>query len=121
MDDLGVEWIAALANKIYDEGHFPLDMRRLTYVALHKKPETAKCELFCTIGLMIHITKVILNMLICRMRGQTKGETSEEQFGFAEDKRTRNAIVMLRMIGERCIDCVKAFDKVQHKRLFRIL
>ena len=60
------------------------------------------------------------------MRGWAKGAISEEQFGFAEDKGTRNAIFMLRMIGERyvemqrdvyiCyIDYVKAFDKVQHK------
>ena len=65
------------------------------------------------------------------MRGRTKG-ISEEKFGFAEDKGTRNAIFMLRMIGERyvkmqrdvyiCyIDYVKAFDKVQYKHLFRIL
>ena len=28
MDDLRVEWITAIASKIYDEGHFSLDMRR---------------------------------------------------------------------------------------------
>ena len=60
------------------------------------------------------------------------GETSEEQFGFAHDKATRNAIFTLRMISERCIemkkniyicliDYVKAFDKVKHEVLFQQL
>ena len=78
------------------------------------------------------MTKVTLKVLLQRMRGRTKGEISEEQFGFMPDKGTRNAIFMLRMITERCdemqkdlyicfIDYVKAFDKVQHARLFEIL
>ena len=60
------------------------------------------------------------------------GEILEEQFGFMPDKGTRNAIFKLRMITERCVemqidvymcivDYAKAFDKVQHVRLFEIL
>ena len=81
---------------------------------------------------MSHITKIILKVLLYRMRGQTKGVISEEQFGFAEDKENRKAIFVLRMIGERYIemqrdvcmcyiDYVKAFEKLQHKHVFRIL
>ena len=104
MDDLGVEWMTTIANKIYDDGHFPLDMRRSTFIALPKKPGTAKCELHRTISLMSHITKLILKMLLHRMRGRTKGAISEEQFGFAGDKVTRNAIFNLRIIGERYVE-----------------
>ena len=85
-----------------------------------------------TISLMSHMTKVTLKILLQRMRGRTKGETSEEQFGFMPDKGTRNAIFTLRMITERCvemqkdeyicfIDYAKAFDKVQHVTLFEVL
>ena len=129
MDDLGVGWIITIANKIYDEGHFPLDMRRTTFIALPKKPGTAKCEIHRTISLMSHIAKLIFKI---RVRGRIEGVISEEQFGFAEDKGTRNAIFMLQIIGEGYIemqrevyicyiDYVKAFDEVQHKHLFRIL
>ena len=48
MDDLGVAWITIIANKMYEEGHFPLDMRRSTFIDLLKKPGTAKCELHRT-------------------------------------------------------------------------
>ena len=81
---------------------------------------------------MSHMTKVTLKVLLQRMRGRTKGEISEEQFGFMPDKGTRNAIFTLRMITGRCvemqkdvyicfIDYAKAFDKVQHVTLFEIL
>ena len=82
-------------------------------------------------------------VLIQRMRAGTKGEVSEEQFGFMPDRGTRNAIFTLRVITERYvemqedvyiwfiymqkdvyiwfIDNAKAFDKVQHVTLFEIL
>ena len=54
------------------------------------------------------------------------------QFGFMRDRGTRNAIFVLRMIGERAIehqqdlflcfiDYQKAFDRVRHKELFKML
>ena len=60
MDDLGIEWITIIANKMYEEGHFPLDMRKSAFIALPKKPGTAKCELHRTISIMSHITMLIL-------------------------------------------------------------
>ena len=81
---------------------------------------------------MSHMTKVTLKILLQRMSGRTKGEISEEQFGFMPDKGTRNAIFTLRMITEICvemqkdvyicfIDYAKAFDKVQHETLYEVL
>ena len=57
---------------------------------------------------------------------------NECQYGFLPDKGTRNAIFVLRILGERCrevnvnlyccfIDYTKAFDRVQHNILFEIL
>ena len=60
MDDLGVEWRTTTVSKIYDEGYFPLDMRRSTFIALPKKSGTAKFELHSTISLMSHIIQANL-------------------------------------------------------------
>ena len=57
---------------------------------------------------------------------------NECQYGFLPDEGTRNAIYVLRTLGERCrevnvnlyccfIDYTKAFDRVQHNILFEIL
>ena len=70
MGNLGVEWLTTIANKIYDEGQFSLDMRRSASIVLPKSPGTGKCELHRTISLMSHTTKLILKVLLCRMRGQ---------------------------------------------------
>jgi len=62
----------------------------------------------------------------------TISRVAEEQYGFMPDKRTRNAIFLLRILAERSIqmqknvyicflDYVKAFYKVQHKTLIEML
>ena len=81
-----------------------------------------ECELHRTIGLISHFTqKHLLRVLISRT-----------QFGFVPDKDTGNAIFTFSMLMERCIevqkdlficfiDYSKAFDKVRHDELFKIL
>ena len=64
LDDLGAEWMTKIANKIYEEGHFPTDMSRSVFITLPKKAGTTKCELHRTISLMSHMTKVILKILL---------------------------------------------------------
>ena len=67
-----------------------------------------------------------------RARNKIRSEISEEQYGFMQDKGTRNAIYILRILAERAIemqrdvylcfiDFTKAFDRVKHKDLMQIL
>jgi len=81
---------------------------------------------------MSHLTKLIIRVLLKRIRGHTADEVAEEQYGFMPGKGTCNAIFLLRMLAERSIqmqkdlyicflDCVKAFDRVQHKTLIEML
>ena len=132
LGEFGVKQITHLANRIYEEGHFPMEMVKSVFIVIPKKPGATKCEQFRTISLMSHLTKLILRVLLNRIRGRTKGEISEEQYGFRPDKGTRNALFIMRMLSERAIqmqkvlyvcfiDYVKAFDKVQHQALMKVL
>ncbi len=67
-----------------------------------------------------------------RARSRIKPEIGQEQCGFVKDSGTRNAIFILRMLTERAIemqkdlyicyiDYTKAFDKVRHEELMKIL
>ena len=67
-----------------------------------------------------------------RVKKELRAEINECQYGFLPDKGTRNAIYVLRTLGERCrevnvnlyccfIDYIKAFDRVKHNILFEIL
>jgi len=69
---------------------------------------------------------------MARARNKIKFEISEVQCGFVEDAGTRNAFFMVRMLSERAIemqkdlymcfiDYTKAFDKVQHAELPKML
>ena len=81
---------------------------------------------------MSHITKILLRVILTRARSKVRPEISEEQYGFMEDRGTRNAMFMMRSIAERAIemqrdlyvcfiDYTKVFDKVRHKNLMQIL
>jgi exonuclease III len=132
LDELGVDVMTKLINKIYDTGEIPEDLTKSIFIALPKKPGATECELHRTISLMSHITKVLLKILMMRMKNKITPEIAKEQYGFMPDKGTRNAIFILRMIIERSIevkhdlylcflDYTKAFDKVKHDSLFQIL
>ena len=77
---------------------------------------------------MSHVTKLVLNVIMNRIRGRTLSEISEVQYGFMPDRGTRNTIFALRRLVERMIekqkdvyvyfiDYSKAFDTVKHEPL----
>ncbi|GFN87735.1 hypothetical protein PoB_001424100 [Plakobranchus ocellatus] len=132
LDNLGIDLTTKLLNAIYDSGEIPEDLCKSVFIVLSKTPGATECELHGTISLMSHFTKILLRVLMHRMRKSIRPEISQKQFGFMPDKGTRNAIFTLSMFMERCIemqkdlhhcfiDYSKAFDKVRHVELFRIL
>ena len=132
LEDLGIEVVTKLLNSIYDSGNIPKEMLKSVFIALPKSPGATECELHRTISLMSHFTKVLLRVIINRMRKSLRPEISNTQFGYVPDKGTRNAIFTLSMLMERCIevqkdlyicfiDYTKAFDKVRHNELIKIL
>ncbi|GFO04381.1 endonuclease-reverse transcriptase [Plakobranchus ocellatus] len=132
LDNLGIDLTAKLLNAIYDSGKIPEDICKSVVIVLPKTPRATEFELHRTISLMSHFTKILLRVLMPRMRKSIRPEISPKQFGFMPDKGTRNAIFTLSMLMKRCIemqkdihlcfiDYSKAFDKVRHVELFRIL
>ena len=81
---------------------------------------------------MSHLSKILLRILTTRIRKQIHPEIFATQFGFVPDRSTRNAILSLSNIIERSIevqtdvylcfiDYAKAFDKVRHSDVFKML
>ena len=132
LDEFGIDMLTDFLNAIYDTGEIPSDLSKSIFIALPKKPGATECESHRTISLMSHITKILLNILMARMRNKITPEIAEEQCGFVKDKGTRNAICMLRTLIERAIeiqrdlylciiDYTKAFDKLRHEEIMSIL
>ena len=105
-------FLTKLLNSIYDSGKIPKDLAKSVFITLPKIPGTIDCELYRTISLMSHLTKVLLRIIMTRMRKSLRPEISQLQFGFVPDKSTRNAIFTLSMLAERCIEMQKDFISV---------
>ena len=134
LDEFGMDniMLTDFLNAIYDSGEIPSDLSKSIFIALPKKPGATECESHHTISLMSHITKILLNILMARMRNKITPEIAEEQFGFVKDKGTTNAIYMIITLTERAIeiqkdlylcfiDYTEAFDKLRHEEIMSIL
>ena len=132
LGDYGSEKITWMANYMHDTGELPEQMEKSLFLTIPKKPGTLECSKHRTISITSQISKVILRVIMDRLKGRIRQEIGEEQFGFMEGKGTMNAIFVLRMLAERAIemqkdlyvcfiDYEKAFDRVKHGELIRLL
>ena len=132
LDEFGIEKLTEVINEIYDSGEIPEELSKSIFIALPKKPGTIECVLHRTISLMSHIIKIILKVVMARSRNRIRPEIGKEQCGFVDDAGTKTAIWMVRILSERAIemqrdlyirfiDYTKAFDKVQHEELLKLL
>ena len=132
LGDFGIDQLTTLFNRIYSTGNFVKCMCESVFIALPKVEGTLECAKHRTISIISQVTKIMLRVILKRIRSKIRPEISEEQYGFVAGKGTRNAIFCLRTLSERCIemqkslhicfiDYEKAFDKVKHGELLRIL
>ena len=87
---------------------------------------------YCTIALISHASKVMLKILQARLQQYMNHELPDVQAGFRKGSGTRDQIVNIRWIIEKArelqksiyfclIDYAKAFDCVDHNKLWKIL
>ena len=104
-DEIGISKILSVANKIYDSGVIPYQMKQSIFVP--KKGDLLECKNYRLISLVSHVTKIILRVLLIRIRNKIIPEIGWEHFGFRKNKGTRMAIFTLRTIIDRSIQVQK--------------
>ena len=83
-------------------------------------------------ALISHASKVMLNVLQARLQQYVNRELPDSQAGFRKGRRTRDQIANIRWIMKKArefqkkfyfcfIDYAKAFDCVDHHKLWKIL
>ena len=128
----GIKIIHRLCNKIWRSKEWPEDWKRAVFLPLPKKGDTRECANNRTISLISHASKVLLHIIAERIREHLENELPPEQAGFRKGRGTRNQIGNLRNLVEKnmefqqplflCfIDYSKAFDCVQHGKLWNIM
>ena len=96
-----------------------------------KKGSTKECSNFHTVALISHASKVMLEILQVRFQHVNR-ELPDVQAGFRKGRGTRDQIANICWIIENAkksqkniyfcfIDCAKAFDCVDHNKVWKIL
>ena len=107
-------------------------LKRSVFIAIPKKGNAQECSNYCTIALISHVSKVMLKILQARLQQYVKHELPDVQAGFRKGRGTRDQIANIRWIIEKArefqkhiyfcfIDYAKAFDYVDHNKLWKIL
>ena len=94
------------------------------------KGNAKECSNYCTIGLISHASKVMLKTLQARLQQYMNHELPDVQAGFRKGRGTRDQIANICWIIKKArefqkniffIDYAKAFDCMDHSKLWKIL
>ena len=108
------------------------DWKRSVFLPITKKGNVKECSNYRTIALISHANKVMLKTLQVRLQQYMNCELPDVQAGFRKGRGTRDQIANIRRIIKKArefqknihfcfIDYVKAFDCVDHNKLWPIL
>jgi hypothetical protein len=101
-------------------------------ILIAKKGNAKECSNYRTIALISHTSKVMLKILQARLQQYVNCELPDVQAGFRKGRGTRDQIANIHWIMEKArefqkniyfcfIDYAKAFDCVDHNKLWKIL
>ena len=109
---------------------WPQDWKRSVFIPTPKKGNAKECSNYHTIVLILHVSKVMLKILQNRFQQYVNHEISDVQTGLRKGRGTRDPIANIRWIIKKgrvfqkniyfCfIDYAKAFDYVDHNKLWK--
>ena len=111
---------------------WPQDWKRSVFIPVPKKGNAKECSHYCTIALISHASKVMLKILQPRLQQYMNHELPDVQTGFRKGRGTeiefatsvpssKKAREFQKNIYCCFIDYDKAFDCVDHNKLWKIL
>ena len=118
--------------QIWKTQQWPQDWKRSVFIPKPKKGNAKECSNYHTIALISHTSKVMLKILQAMLQQYVNHELLDVQAGFRKGRGTRDQIANILWIIEKArefqknicfcfIDYAKAFDCVDHKKLWEIL
>ena len=110
----------------------PQDWKRSVFIPIPKKDNAKDCSNYHTVAFISQASKVMLKILQTRLQQYVNHEIPEVQAGFRKDRGTRDQIANIRWTIKKArefqkniyfcfIDYAKAFDCVDHNKLWKIL
>ena len=104
---------------------------RPVFIPIPKEGNAKECSNYCIIALISHASKVMLKVLQARLQQYVNCELPDVQAGLRKGRATRDQIANIPWIIKKArefqksiyfcfIDYAKAFDSVDHNRLWKI-
>uniref|UniRef100_A0A4W2HW20 RNA-directed DNA polymerase n=1 Tax=Bos indicus x Bos taurus TaxID=30522 RepID=A0A4W2HW20_BOBOX len=132
LKDDAVKVLHSICQQIWKTQQWPWNWKRSVFIPIPKKGNGKECSNYCTIALISHASKVMLKILQARLQQYLNCELPDVQAGFRKGRGTRDQIANICWIIEKArefqkniyfcfIDYVKAFDCVDHNKLWKIL
>ena len=119
-------------QQIWRTQQWPQDWKRSVFIPIPKKGKAKEYSNYCTIALISHANQVMLKILQARLQQYVNHELPDVQAGFRKGRGTRDQIANIHWIIKKArefqkniyfcvIDYAKAFDCVDHNKLWKIL
>ena len=128
--DVAVKVLHSVCQQIWKTQQWPQDWKRSIFIPIPKKGNAKECSYYQTVIFISHASKVMLKILQARLKQYVNHELPDVQAGFRKDRGTRDQIASICWIIKKArefqknicfIDYAKAFDCVDHKKLWQIL
>ena len=88
-----VKVLHSICQQIWKPQQWPQDWKRSVFIPIPKKGSAKERSNYCTIALILHISKVILKILQARPQQYMNHELSDVTAVFKKGRRTRDRIV----------------------------
>ena len=132
LKDDAVKVLHSICQQIWKTQQWPQDWKRSVFIPIPKKGNAKHCSNYHAISVISHASKVMLKILQARLQQYVNHELPDIQAGLRKGRGTRNQLANIRWIIEKAqefqkniyfclIDYIKAFDYVNHNKLWKIL
>ena len=92
LKDDAVKVLHSICQQIWKTQQWPQDWKRSVFIPIPKKDNAKECSNYCTIALILHANKVMLEILQARFQQYMNDELPEVQAGFRKGRGTRDQI-----------------------------
>ena len=132
LKDDAVKVLYSICQQIWKTQQWPQDWKRSVFIPIPKKGSAKECSNYSKIALISHASKVMLKIFQARLQQRMNHEFPDDQAGFRKGRGTRDRIANTQWIIETArefqkntyfcfTDYAKAFDCVDHNKMWKIL
>ena len=122
----------SICQQIWKTQQWPQDWKRSVFIPVPKKGNAKECSNYHSIVLISHTSKVMLKLLQARLQQYMNHDLPDTQAGFRKGRGTKDQIASIHWIIKKArefqkniyfcfIDYTKAFECVDHNKLWKIL